>query len=267
MDWNSIELNRTSPVPLYYQLVGIIREAVRAGQLKTDEKLPPERELADLLGISRVTARQALSLLVRDGTLAVRHGIGTFVAGPRLTYQALHLVGFTEETMRRGNRVSSRVLEQVVVRPPISVSSVLRLGVRDQAVKIVRLRSSECAPLVLETSYVPLNCCPGLGEEDLETRSLYALLEDHYRLPLLYASQTVEAAIANEFESELFGIEPGAPVLIVEGVTYSVNDQPVERFKAVYRGDRVTLALESGRSGSTGNSPPSPHVRLVVGPG
>lgn len=265
MDWNSVEVNRASPVPLYYQLVGIIRESVQAGQLKPEEKLPPERDLADLLGISRMTARQAISLLVRDGTLSVRHGIGTFVTPPKLVSQALHLVGFTEEAMLRGNRVSSRVLEQLIVRPPLPVSRALKLEPHDQTVKIVRLRSSENAPLVLETSHVPLQHCPGLAEEDLETQSLYALLENRYHLPLLWAAQSVEAAIANEFESDLLGIGIGAPVLLVEGVTYTANDQPIERFKAVYRADRVTLTLESGRSGSVENDSPSPNIRVIVG--
>jgi GntR family transcriptional regulator len=265
MDWNAVDVNRTSPVPLYYQVVGLIRESIQARQLKPEEKLPSERELADLLGISRMTARQAIRVLVRDGTLAVRHGVGTFVADPKLTYRALHLLGFTEEAMLRGSKVSSQVLEQLIARPSLSVSKALKLRASDRIVKIVRLRSSEDVPLVLETSHVPLQCCPGLIEEDLATQSLYALLENRYHLPLLWAAQSVEAAIATEFESHLLDVNIGAPVLLVEGVTYSANDQPIERFKAVYRADRVTLTLESGRSGSVGSDSPLPNIRVIVG--
>jgi GntR family transcriptional regulator len=267
VDWNSVELSRASPVPLYYQLVEVIRDSIAAGELQPEEQLPPERDLARQLGISRLTARQALSLLVRDGTLAVRHGIGTFVAAPKLSYHALHLVGFTEDAARRGKTVSSRVLEQTVVDPPVPVARDLGLQAASQTTKIVRLRSSAGTPLVLETSHIPLHCCPGLVDEDLAHQSLYALLERRFGLPLQSTSQTVEATVADEFEAGLFGIKVGAPVLLVEGVAYSVNRQPVERFRAAYRGDRVTLTLEDGRVGPDRGELATSQVRLTVSPG
>jgi GntR family transcriptional regulator len=229
--------------------------------------LPPERELADQLGISRVTTRQALSYLVQDATLVVRHGVGTFVAEPKRVYDALHLVGFTEGTIRRGHQASSRVLEQDIVDPPLAVTAGLALPAKGQAVKIVRVRSSGDLPLVLETSYVPLDLCPGLVDEDMEVQSLYVLLETRYGLSLQRASQTVEATIANEFEAELFGITAGSPLLLVEGVTYSISDQPIEWFKAVYRADRVSLALDSDRKEPKGERGLSSSIRVVVAPG
>ncbi|MBA3416926.1 MAG: GntR family transcriptional regulator, partial [Chloroflexia bacterium] len=112
MDWSVLAPDKTSPVPLYHQLAEAIRERVRSGTLPPGEQLPPERELAERVGISRMTARQALAELTRDGALEVRHGVGTFVAAPKLTYDALHLLGFTEATLQHGDAARSRVLEQ-----------------------------------------------------------------------------------------------------------------------------------------------------------
>jgi GntR family transcriptional regulator len=266
VDWKSVDLDRNSPVPLYYQLVEFIREAIRAGQLAPQAQLPPERQLAERLRISRMTARQAISLLARDGSLVVRHGIGVFVADPKFAYDAVQIVGFTEATMRRGSRVFSRVMEQRVTEPPESVARALGLRDQDETIKIVRVRSADGAPLALETSYLPARCCPGLVDEDLETQSLYSLLKNRYRVPLLRSSQTVEATVADEYEAGLFGIAAGVPLLLIEGITYSVNHQPVERFKSLYRADRARLTLESDRDEPGNADVPAARFRVVVGP-
>ena len=253
-----MKLNKQSPEPLYYQLAELLREKIRLGQLLPGDQLPAERELAEQAGISRMTVRQALIHLVRDGDLEVKPGVGTFVAEPKLTYDALHLLGFTEEVMRQGDIATSRVLEQAQsVVPPGRVALCLNLSPDDPVIKIVRLRLSGKVPLLLETIYLPAVLCPGLETVDMATTSLYALLEQQYHLSLSRARQTLEATIANDYESTLFEIEPDTPMILLEGVTYDIEDRPVEYFKVVYRGDRVKLELESRRHGGedTGGLP------------
>lgn len=264
MDWEALRLNRASPVPLYFQLAERIREAVRAELLPEGACLPAGREIAERAGISRMTARQALALLQRDGTLVVQPGVGTFVAALRMTYDALHLVGFAEETMRHGGTVVSRVIELTVEQPPDPVARRLALATQASVVKVVRLRFVEADAVLLETSYLPANRCPGLDQEDLESQSLYTLLETRYDLTLARASQTVEARAANQWEADLLDIQAGVPVLTVEGVTYTIDEQPVEDFRAVYRADRVSLAMESRRPTGTGVESGTSRISVVV---
>jgi GntR family transcriptional regulator len=240
-------LDKNSPIPLYYQLAEQIRERVDAGELKPDDQIPPERELGEQHGISRMTVRQAVNYLVRQGVLVSRPGIGTFVAAPKLTYDAFHLLGFTEKMMGEGLPIQSRVLEQALVEPPHHVATRLRLRPGQKTVKIMRLRSSPQEALLLETVYVVSALCPGLEKVDLTRKSLYVLLEQKYRLRLARAQQTLEATAANDFEAPLFGLEVGAPMILLEGVTYAANNQPVEYFKAVYRGDRFKFEMDSHR--------------------
>lgn len=263
-DWAGLSPVKTSPIPLYYQLAEAIRERIRAGDLPPGRQLPSERELADHASISRMTARQALTYLVRDGTLEVKPGVGTFVAEPKLTYDALHLLGFTEETMRHGGIVVSRVLEQIITTPPPVVAAALSLNPADDVVKVVRIRSSGETPLLLETSYLPLARCRGLEHEDLGSHSLYSLLELRYGLRLDRARQTIEATIANDYESGLLLVPIGAPMLLLEGVTFTDDARPAEYFKAVYRADRVTFALESQRETGGRTETASPQVSVVL---
>ena len=166
-------LDKRSPVPLYYQLVEQIREQIRGGELRPGDQLPPERVLSEQHGISRMTVRQAVASLVREGALVARHGLGTFVAEPKLTYDALHLLGFTEEVIRRGGTAVSQVIEQGRIVPPPRVAEILGLAAGAEAVRIVRLRLAGDTPLLLETTYVPSGLCPGLERENLAAQSLY----------------------------------------------------------------------------------------------
>jgi GntR family transcriptional regulator len=259
LNWADLAPDRQSPVPLYYQLAAAIRESIRAGALAPGAQLPAERELAERAGISRMTARQALADLARGGDVAVRHGVGTFVAEPKLTHDAfvgtfvaepklthdaLHLLGFTEEMERVGGDVSSRVLEQEVAPPPPAIAAALGLPDGEETIRIVRLRSAAATPLLLETSWIPRSRCPGLEHEDLERQSLYSLLEVRYGHRPRAARQTIEATTASPFESELLDIAEGAPMLRLEGVTTTDRGTPIEWFQAIYRADRVKIAVE-----------------------
>jgi GntR family transcriptional regulator len=241
-------LDKDSPIPLYYQLVETLRERIRSGEIKPGAQLPPERDLSEQYGISRMTVRQALQYLIREDALVAKQGLGTFVAEPKLTYDPLHLLGFTEDALQRGAFATSRVIEQAIVEPPASIATRLDLRPREQATRIVRLRLSDGVPMLLETVYVPTARFEGVERADLAKHSLYQLMREHYGVRLRGALSTLEAVLANEYECELFGAPSGMLMVLLEGVTYDEDDQPVEYFKAVYRGDRFKIQLDSRKN-------------------
>ena len=257
-------LNKTSPIPLYYQLAELVKEQIRLGEIKPGDQLQSERILSEQHAISRMTVRQAIAYLTREGALVARHGLGTFVAEPKLTQDTLHLLGFTEEIMQLGGNAVSRVLEQTIVLPTARVAADLRLDTDDAVVKIVRLRLSDDVPLLLETTFVPARICPGLEHENMAAQSLYALLEQRFGLRLKRARQTLEATVANDYESQLFGVALGVPMILLEGVTCDAHERPVEYFKAIYRGDRFKFAFESERSVWLNDMTGLPRVSVVL---
>lgn len=248
-------ISKSSPVPLYYQLAEHLREQIQSGALQPGDKLPSERELCQQAGVSRMTARQALAYLVRDGFLSIRHGIGAFVAEPKVAYPILHLRSFTESMAQQGKPVFSRVLVQAASPPPPPVAHALGLARGASAVKLVRLRGIDNDPLLLETSYVSLALCPGLDTAELTDQSLYALFENRYGLQVTRAQQTFESITSNDYEQQIFGLVQETPMLLLEGITYTGTDTPLEYFKAVYRGDRCTFAFESRRAGAPIDTP------------
>ena len=235
-----------------------------SGQLASGTQLPSERELGEELGISRMTARQAITYLVRQGRLVARPGIGTFVAEPKLTHGTWHLLGFTEEMLRQGQAAASRVIEQSRITAPPAVAQRLGLQPGDCVTMIVRLRLSNELPLLLETVYVPQRLAPGLELEDLSQASLYGRLEQQYNLQLDHARQSLEAITANAHEAELFAVAPGSLMLLVEGVTYTRDGQPAEFFKAVYRSDKFKFELASHRTPGLPDQAGQPRLSVVM---
>ena len=242
-------LNKQSPIPLYYQLAECLKEQIHAQDLAIGAQIPPERDLASRMGVSRMTARQAVAYLVNEGLLEVKPGVGTFVAQPKLTHNALHLLGFSEEMARLGGTVVSTVLEQRIITPLRRIAEQLQIASHEPVVSIVRLRQVDQIPLLLETSYIPALLCPGLESVDLAGSSLYTRLESDYHLTVHRAAQTLEATTVNDYEQQLFHLVPGTAMLLLEGVTYNQQERPFEYFKAVYRGDRFKFMLKSQQNG------------------
>jgi GntR family transcriptional regulator len=257
-------LNKNSPIPLYYQLAELLREQIRSGELKPGTQGPGERDLGEQYGISHMTVRQALQHLIREDALVAKHGVGTFVAKPKMSYDPLHVRGFTEDMLRHGARASSRVLEQAIVTPPAAIAAQLQMNAGANTTKIVRLRLSDDTPLLLETVYVPTAVFPDLMDKDLATQSLYHLLFLYYNVQLKGSQQTIEAVSANGYESELFGMEPATPMILVGGVTYDATDRPIEYFKAAYRGDRFKIQLDSRQGAQQFDSNAAPLLSVVM---
>jgi GntR family transcriptional regulator len=192
-------------VPKYRQLQHVLEEMIVG--LRPGEPIPPERELEQRFGVSRVTVRQALHQLVLAGRLERVQGKGTFVARPKLE-QVLALTSFSEEMIQRGMRPGSRML-----------------GVRSVA-----------APV-----YLSAERFPALLEADLTDRSLYAWLGERYGVELAHARQTIEATVLGPEEARLLEMPVGTPAFRLERVSYDRRDRPVEFVRSLYRGDRYKL--------------------------
>jgi GntR family transcriptional regulator len=264
-----VRRDRDNPMPLYHQLAAQIRERIRSGELPPGARLASETVLSQDAGVSRMTARQAIALLVADGLVVVRHGVGTFVAEPKLTYDALHLLGFSETLAAHGSTTTSDVLEQVAEEAHPDVARGLGLEAGARVVKVMRIRRAHGEPLVLETSYLPLLRCAGLESQDLTGPSLYATLERDYDLRLAGARQHFAARSASAAERNFLDLAEGACVMVVWGVSEDDTGRPVEYFEAVYRGDRFEFAVSSRRppgSGrqSAGSTQASTPLRAVL---
>lgn len=244
-----MRLQREAPDPLYIQLKDSLVADIRSGHYRAHQRLPSERELSERFQVSRMTARQALLDLARDGVVYTRMGKGTFVAETKIDQQLRALTGFTEDVRARGGRPSSRVLEARVIPALPEIAAALRLMPGAEVIKLARLRLADDVPLAIETAYLPFALCPNLLHHDFSATSLYRVLEDEYGLKLVDAEQTIEAALAEPRELELLRLSAPAAVLRIQRLTFASNGVPVEYVLSTYRGDRYKFrsTLQGGR--------------------
>jgi GntR family transcriptional regulator len=233
-----MRLQREAPDPLYLQLKDSLAAEIIAGRYRSNQRLPSERELSLRFKVSRMTVRQALLELARDGTIYTRVGKGTFVAEPKIDQQLRALTGFSQDVRSRGGKPTSRVLEARVVAAAPEVAAALRVAPDAEVILLARLRLADGVPLAVESAYLPFAMFPTLLRHNFARESLYDVLESEHKLTLTRADQSIEAALAAPREIELLKLTPPAAVLKMQRLTSTADGVPVEYVLSVYRGDR-----------------------------
>ena len=231
-------------MPLYYQLKERLVQRMGSGAWPPETRLPSERELCDLFGVSRITVRQALDQLVAEGRLVRSHGRGTFVALSPVRKPLLPLVGFTEDMTSRGQQPGARVLRFEAVPAPAPVARELQLDPGQLVIVLKRLRLADGAPMAVETVHAPERLFPGLLSENLEDRSFYDLLGRRYGMRPSKASQSWQAVPCPRPDAKLLGIRTGSPVLQICRTTCESAGRPFEYLESFFRGDRYIYYAE-----------------------
>ncbi len=228
-----------SHTPLYLQLEKALRDVLARGEWRASQALPPERELAETLGVSRITVRKALERLEVDGLLIRRQGSGTFVA-PTVEQPLSLLSGFSRDMEARGLIPSSRWVQQNLSMPTPTEALTLGVSPNGRVARLERVRLASGEPMALELATLPASIVPEPTEVG---DSLYGFLEAAGRMPVR-ALQRMRALPAAQREAELLGIAPGAPVLFIQRVAYLEDGVVVEFTRSHYRGDRYDFITE-----------------------
>ena len=241
-------LERTNPLPLYYQLKEVLRQQIRAGHLAPHTAIPSEPELVARYRVSRATVRQALTELVNEGLLYRQHGKGTFVCEPRVQQTLSELTSLTEELKRRGKRPGGLLLINELVRGSEAIRQRLRLTVEEQMVRLERLRSADGVLIAHEIDYLPYPRAAGVYQRAKEVAegSLYQLMASEGLSPYI-AEYSITGDKASTRESELLQVQPDEPGLRFICTTFDQTGLPIEYSELFFPGARyefqVTLRL------------------------
>ena len=230
--------------PLYIQIAEGLLDRIESGELSPGDRLPPERELSETLGVNRLTLRRALWVLESQGLLTRQQGRGTFVSAPKIERQAGQLVSFNRGMRQRGYAPKTQLIS-VEERPvEASLAKELKLPVAAPVYVVLRRRSINQQPVLLERYTIPVRRFHGLIEHDLEARSIYEVMETEYHVQFSRARQSLEPVVATDFEAELLEVQPGAPLMLERRLSFDQDAEPVEHGRDLYRGDRFRFVTE-----------------------
>lgn len=242
------------PEPLWIQAVNLILAEIQDGTLKGGTRLPPERELCQQLGISRVTLRKALTKLVGDGVLRPTHGRGWYVVSSAPAKEWPNsLESFTETARRMGLDATSNVLVAHERAASLDEAERLLIAPGTPIFHLTRVRFLGDVAIAVDETEIPAQAVPGIGEVDFATASLYEELAKRDIVPAR-ADVTIEAKEADEELAELLDLEAGKPILVMQQLAVDRGERPLFASRITYAGDRYRLRTSFAR-GNSGSAP------------
>lgn len=231
-------------IPYYQQIKTKIIEEISNGTLKHGDKLPSERELAEIHKISRMTARHAISVLEKEGFVERRERVGTFITNKRIQYNFISVNSFTKGMLDKGLKPSTKTIYMKREKANEFMAKTLEISQGEEIFCLQRLRIVDGTPVVIELSVLPYKFCSGIEKHMEENVSLYQVLRDQYDITLVKQKQRMRISFSDQKESQLLNIKSESPCLLTEGTTHDLSGEIIEYTKGMARGDLVEFYSE-----------------------
>ena len=236
-----MKIDRNRAAPLYEQIADLLATQIAKGRYKPFQRLPSEQECMQRWGVSRVTVRQAVALLQRRGVVEVRHGKGSFVAGPVVHHELEELRGFYDTLVTEGLDPTTRLLGFEPKAAPEGIAEALRAAGRP-AMQLTRLYSLHEQPFALARAWLPPEAAR-VSWDEAATHPLYALLQQLLEMQVKRADVGIVACSADADESRLLDVAPGSPVLVMERVSYGADERALECSRFTIRPENYRFCL------------------------
>ena len=236
----ALTVDRSSPVPLYFQVAEQYEEAITSASSSPGDRLDNEIDLAKALGLSRPTMRQAIQLLVDKGLLVRKRGVGTQVVHGQVR-RPLELTSLFDDLSKAGEKPRTDVLELARTVADDEIAEELQVPVGTEIWVLARLRFIGDEPLALMTNYLPVDLVD-LERFDLERDGLYASLRQA-GLTMSVARQRIGCRRATAADARILLERRGAPLLTMQRTAYDKGGRVVEFGRHAYRPDLYSFEL------------------------
>ena len=237
-------------VPRYHQIAQSLRDRIRSGDIAPGARLDTQRGLAEEFGVTLMTLRQALEVLEREGLIARRHGLGTFVAWPSVDYDILHFRAFAGDLTAMGEKVVTRFLRVQRARADRHAASQLGLPPGSRVFALERLRLVDGHPTSFQVSHMPAALGEEVAKADLAVTPLRHVLAFKLGIEITGARETVSAESLPARAARELGCAPGVPCFRSDRVSTDAESRPIVYDRVFIPGDRfrITRQLHYDRS-------------------
>lgn len=243
-----IMITRNNSVPLYEQLKDIIELKINSGEYKAKEQIPSERELGEKYNVSRITVRQAIALAEQEGLVSKVHGVGTFVASPKIKQELSTVADFQSTVSQLGLIASTDLIDTNIITSDFKLSKILNTNVMEKVLNLQLLGYGDDSPIVYYNTFFPFE----LGEKikkiaqlfidekrPFSTLDLYKEIEE---CTPTHVEQTFESLAAPVYLADILKVEPNFPLLRITSILHQDNI-PLEYKEAYYRGDKYRFFI------------------------
>ena len=227
----------------YIHIYNQLKEQIDKGELQVGQRLPSERELADQFGVSRMTLRQGVSLLVDEGLLRRKIGSGTYVASTRVQEKMRGTTSFTDIIEMQGKEPSTRLLSYIRVLPTEKEAEMLGLTEGDYIIRMERIRYADKVPVVYEVASIPEKLIQHAKKEDITAHFFKTLTENGYQIGKSH--QTIYARLASEKVATYLHVQKNQAILALRQISFLADGQAFEYVNSQYAGERFEFYLEN----------------------
>lgn len=242
-----MNLNPSTPQPLYMQIRQMLKNDIQEGRYKPDEQIPTEAELCDSYKVSRITIRKAIEELVREGTLTRVPRRGTFVASNKFHNELLSVSGFSEFSHQLGMIPNSRILRSEVIEAAEDVAGHLGIEAGSPVLELERLMYVNDRPLFYDIAHFPLTRFPGLEKRIAMNDSTYKILSQEYGTEIVSNDKEIDVIGATKEYAKLLECDIGANLFRIVKVAFDAKDQPVHLSTFMCETSRVTLTVHRAK--------------------
>ena len=231
---------KTTLLPIYQQIKYVIREWIISKEYLAGNKLPTENELAKIFRVSRMTVRQGLAELVKEGLIETRRGEGTFVTTDDQLIESLSLKfsGFMDDLFYQVSKSRTKTVEMDIIPVPKMVAEKLQFGNNEEKILVIkRVRIMDGKLFAYTINFLRLEIGLKIKEKDLYKMPLLQILEEKCGVHFHSAFQTIQASFSSNEVAAKLEIPSGAPILLVERIMYADRNNPFEFVQSSYRGD------------------------------
>jgi GntR family transcriptional regulator len=237
-----LQIDHTSKIPLHVQVEELMRSLIALPKFNNGALLPKEVELANQLGISRSTIRQATNKLENEGLLKRKKGVGTTVARKKQLSTGLdHWYSFTQEMKEIGIDVQNLFIKTEFIPANEKLATFFNIELGRPVLKLSKLKGTGNDPIVYFESFFHPRI--GLTKADDFTTPLYTMLENNYGVKVVRSNEKILAKLAGRMAAKL-QIAPDAPILFRERFVYDPGDRPIEYNVGYYRSDKFTYSID-----------------------
>ncbi|MFW6287337.1 MAG: GntR family transcriptional regulator [bacterium] len=237
-------ISETSNIPLYFQIMTLIKHYILSETLRPGDMIPSEKQLCDIYNVSRSTVRQALDHLAEENFILRQRGRGTFIADKKIRRNIDQIYSFTADMKEMNLQPHSIVLEKKIEKATEDIAKSLKISIDTEVFRLTRVRYAKSEPLLLENTYVPHYLCPDIKKINFSEASLYNILQNNYNLKIDYATETYEAIIMDEEVAKLLNSKSSSPAFNIERIAYLENGIPFEITDSIVRSDKCFFQVK-----------------------
>ncbi len=232
-------------IPKYLIIFNSIVTRIKNNELLPGSKVPSENEIIKEFNVSNTTARKVLQEIENAGLAIKIRGKGTFVKDFIIERSASKILSFTKNMIEQGLKPSTVVIDSKIIDKGWSVNVSGEIySIQGPVFRLRRLRLANNKPMMHETRFISLKCCPKIWEHDLQG-SLYKIYNERYYRYITKIEQDLSAISLDEYSKEKFGIKKEMVGIKVEGVTFCEKEMILEAEESIYRGDKYKFSVQA----------------------